>query len=98
MSTTPIREHLERFYNDIKSYVRDSCVCSDTDFKESVMLDVMNYAVHLAAADGNISQEERTKIAELAIRCRRKSGLSTCASATFYRKITARMCPILMFR
>lgn len=65
MSTTPIREHLERFYNDIKSYVRDSCVCSDTDFKESVMLDVMNYAVHLAAADGNISQEERTKIAEL---------------------------------
>ena len=29
------------------------------------MLDVMNYAVHLAAADGNISQEERTKIAEL---------------------------------
>ena len=65
MITPPGKQLIEQFCNKIRIYVRDSCVCSDHDFADSMQLDIMNFCLCLAAADGRINPEERLKIAEL---------------------------------
>ena len=65
MTRPDIHEHLNRFFNKARTYVRDSCECSDHDFQDSLQLDLMNFAISISAADGHISPEQRLKIAEL---------------------------------
>lgn len=65
MITPPGKQLIEQFCNKIRIYVRDSCVCTDHDFADSMQLDIMNFCLCLAAADGRINPEERLKIAEL---------------------------------
>ncbi len=65
MYTPPGKQLIEQFCNKMRVYVRDSCVCSDHDFADSMQLDLMNFCLSVAAADGRINPEERLKIAEL---------------------------------
>ena len=65
MNTSPGKQLIEQFCNKMRIYVRDSCVCGDHDFADSMQLDLMNFCLSLAAADGKINPEERLKIAEL---------------------------------
>lgn len=65
MTTPPGRQLIKQFCNKIRVYVRDSCVCADHDLEDSILLDLMNFCLCVAAADGRINPEERLKIAEL---------------------------------
>lgn len=65
MYTAPGKQLIEQFCNKMRIYVRDSCVCTDHDFADSMQLDLMNFCLSVAAADGKINPEERLKIAEL---------------------------------
>ncbi len=52
-----MKSNIDNFCNKIRVYVRDSCECTDHDFKDSMQLDLMNYCLLLASAGGKISQQ-----------------------------------------